>query len=140
MGSPLSDDDSRLCTGSLVASHNNSPSAVGTMAISTAMAPKRSANEQLMTSTLSRREFIAGMGVVAASSALSPPIRPATGQFRFGYASITWEGKDRQAIEEIASLGFRGIQVRANVVKDFHSPGELRDLLHKRQLTLVALS
>jgi len=113
-----------------------------------------------MTSNFSRRRFIAGVGVVAASSAFprralglmqsmyppmdlsyfDVPIRPAPGELRIGYAAITWEKKDRQAIEEIAALGYRGIQLRDNAVKDFSSPGELRDLLHKRHLTLVALS
>lgn len=113
-----------------------------------------------MIANFSRRGFIAGLGAVAASSALprpvlalmqplyppidlsyfDTPIRPEPGELRIGYAAITWEGKDRQAIEEISALGYRGIQLRANAVKDFPSPAELRDLLHKRHLALVALS
>jgi len=50
------------------------------------------------------------------------------------------ERNDRQAIEDIASLGFHGIQLRANVIKEFGSPTELRDLLEKHQLKMVALS
>lgn len=61
------------------------------------------------------------------------PISPAPGEIHFGYASITWNGNDRQAIEDIAALGFRGIQLRAKAT-------ELRDLLEKHQLKMVALS
>jgi inosose dehydratase len=68
------------------------------------------------------------------------PITPAPADIRLGYASITWSGNDRQAIEDISALGFRGIQLRANVIKDFTSTGELKDLLEKHQLMMVALS
>jgi len=112
---------------------------------------------------LPRRDFIAGLGTVAAAAAASSipikalaaaeplyppmnlsyfdtPISPAPAEIRIGYASITWGGNDRQAIEDIASLGFHGIQLRANVIKEFGSPTELRDLLEKHQLKMVALS
>jgi inosose dehydratase len=108
----------------------------------------------------SRRRFFAGAGVAAAASAFprvahaltapiypamdlsyfDTPIRPEPGNFLFGCAAITWEGKDRQAIDDIASLGYRGIQLREPAIKEFRSPDELRDLLFKRHLTLVALS
>jgi inosose dehydratase len=68
------------------------------------------------------------------------PISTAPAAILFGYASITWGGNDRQAIEDVAALGFRGIQLRANVIKEFGSPAELRDLLEKHQLKMVALS
>ena len=115
-----------------------------------------------MTFRTSRREFLSGLGVMTAATALpsipgyaslnlplypamdlsyfDTPISPAPADIRFGYASITWGGKDRQAIEDISSLGFHGIQLRSNVIKDFGSASELRDLLEKHQLKLVALS
>src|SRR5262249_4378907 len=68
------------------------------------------------------------------------PISPAPADIRVGYAAITWNGNDRQAIEDISALGFHGIQLRANVIKDFSSAGEVKDLLEKHQLTMVALS
>src|SRR5216684_7608570 len=111
---------------------------------------------------VSRREFLSGLGVMTAATVLPPipgyasldpplyppidlsyfdtPISPAPAAILFGYASITWGGSDRQAIEDIASLGFHGIQLRANVIKEFGSAAELRDLLEKHQLKLVALS
>ena len=68
------------------------------------------------------------------------PISPAPGEIHFGYASITWGGNDRQAIDDIAALGFPGIQLRANVLKEFAGAAELRDLLEKHQLKMVAFS
>jgi inosose dehydratase len=115
-----------------------------------------------MPTGISRRNFLAGLGVAAAASAagsvpawaliepplyppidllyFDTPIGPAPSQIHLGYASITWSGNDRQAIEDIAALGFHGIQLRANVTKDFSSAAELKDLLQKHQLTFVALS
>jgi inosose dehydratase len=111
---------------------------------------------------VTRREFLSGLGVMTAATALPPipryapfdpplyprmdlsyfdtPISPAPAEIHIGYASITWGGNDRQAIEDIAALGFRGIQLRANVIKEFGSPAELRDLLEKHRLKMVALS
>lgn len=116
-----------------------------------------------MQNRVDRREFLRGIGVVTAASAafslpfknlyaagrlypprdlsyFDTPISPAPGEIHFGYASITWNGNDQQAIEDIAALGFAGIQLRANAVKEFASPSELRDLLEKHQLKMVALS
>jgi inosose dehydratase len=111
----------------------------------------------------SRREFLLEMGVAAAGAAVwsfpgevlraaaplyppmnlsyfDTPISAGPAEMHIGYASITWGGKDRQAIEDIADLGFRGIQVRSNVIQDFGSAGELRELLERHKLKMVALS
>jgi len=68
------------------------------------------------------------------------PISSAPGNIQLGYAAITWGGNDRQAIEDIAGLGFRGIQLRANALQEFGSASQLRDLLAQHQLLMVALS
>jgi len=111
----------------------------------------------------SRRHFIVGLGAAAAASALpfktlarmfEPPLYPAMdlsyfdrpitaapGRIRFGYAAITWNGNDAQAIKEISELGFPGIQLRSNILKDFgEQPKALRDLLDQHHLEMVALS
>ena len=49
------------------------------------------------------------------------PIAPAPFELHIGYASITWGGNDRQAIEDISSVGYPGIQVRSNAIKEFGS-------------------
>jgi inosose dehydratase len=116
-----------------------------------------------MSSFLSRRHFIMSLGAVAAASALpgkifthslgpplyapvdlsyfDRPVTPAAGMIRLGYASITWNGKDAEAIKEISELGFRGIQLRSNILKEFgERPKDLRALLGQHHLEMVALS
>lgn len=116
-----------------------------------------------MTSTLSRRHFMRGAGAVAVVAALpvsarpqqapSPlyppmdlsyfdkPIKVPAFEIRFGYHAITWSGDDRQAIKDISDLGFKGIQLRANILEQFGDrPTALRDLLRQHRLELVALS
>src|SRR5258708_8367758 len=68
------------------------------------------------------------------------PLTPAPSEIHFGYASITWGGKDRQAIEDIAAVGFRGIQLRSNSITEFGSPSAMRDFLTQHELKFVALS
>ena len=100
-----------------------------------------------------RREFLLGIGAIAAATAVpsfpaarlraaellyppmdlsyfDTPIPAGPSEIHFGYASITWDGNDRQAIEDIASLGFHGIQLRANVLKEFGSAYERQDRAH----------
>ena len=115
-----------------------------------------------MSFRVSRREFLTGLGALAAASTVSrvpayalfepplyppmdlsyfdTPITPAPAEIRIGYAAITWGGNDRQAVDDISALGFHGIQLRANAIEEFGTASELKDLLQKHQLTMVALS
>src|SRR5436190_21790267 len=111
----------------------------------------------------SRREFIVGLGVAAAGTALpaggvvealapplyppadlsyfDTPIAPAPADIRFGYAAITWGGDDLKAIDDVAAVGFPGIQIRSNILEQFGSrPAALREILAQHHLTFVALS
>jgi inosose dehydratase len=111
----------------------------------------------------SRRHFIVGLGAAVAATALpskipgrmfEPPLYPAMdlsyfdhpiaaapGMIRFGYAAITWNENDAQAIKEISELGFPGIQLRSNILKDYgERPTALRDLLNQYHLEMIALS
>jgi inosose dehydratase len=98
--------------------------------------------------SLSRRHFISGLTTVAAltafrceSTALPFESVFAASNIQFGYASITWEGNDTLAIRDVSELGFRGIQLRSNILKDYGSkPEALRDLLAQHKLEMVALS
>lgn len=93
----------------------------------------------------SRREFVKRLGgaAIAARFPAGPNLgssKPA-GRIRLGYASITWNENDRQAIDDISALGFAGIQLRANVLASIgRDPRTLRTLLADRNLTFVALS
>ena len=111
----------------------------------------------------SRREFVTGLGAAAVGAALpfrflreasaaplyppidlsyfDTPLSPAPSDIKIGYASITWDGDELKAIDDIAALGFPGIQIRSNILEQFGSrPGELRDVLARHHLTFVALS
>lgn len=107
-----------------------------------------------------RREFLAGIGALAAAAAfpepflggrgrLYPPmdlahfdrpIAPAPFEMHIGYAAITWGGNDRKAIEEIAAVGYPAIQLRANSVQEFGSGAALREVLDQHHLKMIALS
>jgi len=95
---------------------------------------------------MKRRDFVStGAGATLALTGVFPLLRSAAGSppgpIRFGYAAITWQGNDLQAIEDIAALGFRGVQLRGSAVERWGAnPRELRDLLASRGLTFVALS
>jgi inosose dehydratase len=108
----------------------------------------------------SRREFLARMGILTAATALpggwlvarerlyppvdlsyfDVPISPAGFELHIGYAAITWGGNDRQAIEDISSVGFTGIQIRSNSVQEFGSGAALREVLDKHHIKMIALS
>jgi inosose dehydratase len=68
------------------------------------------------------------------------PIPPAPFEMQIGYAAITWGGNDRQAIEDIAAVGYPGIQLRANSVQEFGTGAALREQLDKHHLKMIALS
>lgn len=96
---------------------------------------------------MQRREFLLEGAVLTALAAgwragaapISHAAAPAG--LRFGYAAITWGGNDLQAIDDIAALGFPGIQLRASAVARWgERPDELKALLASRNLTFVALS
>ncbi len=113
-----------------------------------------------MTHRLPRREFLGALTAAAAASIPLPetllsrellyppmdlsrfdmPLTPAPSEIHFGYAAITWGGNDRQAIEDIAAVGFQGIQLRSNSIAEFGSPSAVRDLLGRHELKFVALS
>ena len=108
-----------------------------------------------------RRDFICAGGAAAACSLLPAPVTKALdsldphsdrsyfekrtkllpAEVHFGYASITWGGNDRQAIEDISALGFTAIQIRANAIAEFDGkPEALRALLDAHKLKMVAFS
>ena len=113
-----------------------------------------------MSDKLSRRRFVAGLGALAALSAthadafgqtqlyppadlsyFKKPITPGPAQINLGYAAITWGGEDVRAIKDISEVGFRGIQLRSNLMQEYgDKPRALRDLLAEHKLTFTAFS
>jgi inosose dehydratase len=86
---------------------------------------------------LSRRDFLAGTAL--ASATLVSAATDATPGIQYGYTAMTWGKEEKQAVDDIASTGFRGVQFRVDAVTEFQ-PGELKDLLAAHRLTFVALS
>jgi inosose dehydratase len=121
-----------------------------------------------MSKGFSRRDFVVALGTVAASSCLpavagsrfpaifgaerlpppmnlphlDPSVSPAAADIHFGYAAISWNGNDRQAIEDIAALGFPAVQLRSNVLTEFKDDpeGAVRGLLAQNKIRMVAFS
>ena len=89
---------------------------------------------------MDRRDFLAqGFAAGVGLSGWRPGNTAST--IRFGYAAITWNGNDRQAIADISVLGFRGIQLRQSAVDTWQArPQELKELLAQHHLVLTALS
>lgn len=105
-----------------------------------------------MSSDLSRRKFLSQLGLAAlavpviacgttAGSGAGSNGSLAVPGLKLGYSAITWGGNDVQAIKDIAALGFKGVQLRSNVLKEYGSkPEELRALLTQYKLELPMFS
>jgi inosose dehydratase len=92
-----------------------------------------------------RRFFLRTALGGAALAALAPRAAPAAGSgnpfTRLGYAAITWGGNDEQAIDDIAAVGFHGIQLRSPIVEKYgDKPAALRRRLEDKGLALMCLS
>ena len=97
-----------------------------------------------MNSQINRRDFVRHTSLATAGLALGRCRRDcfaAPGDIQFGYAAITWQGQDRQAIEDVSAVGFKGIQLRTSALPEFgDKPAALKELLAKHRLTMVAFS
>lgn len=100
-----------------------------------------------MSASITRRRFLTQIGI--ASVALPLIARPesiyslsqSNGSIKFGYSAITWGGNDLQAIKDISSLGFTGIQLRSNAFPNYkEKPEELKRILDEAKLELAMFS
>ncbi len=83
-----------------------------------------------------RSSIAAAVGLFRLRTAAAEPFR-----VQLGYAAITWEGKDEQAIEDIAAQGFHGIQLRSSVLPRWGAqPEKLRRMLEEKRLALLCFS
>jgi len=94
----------------------------------------------------SRRHFLQQTAALTAAAFLpidlfaKPKGRTRFG-LKFGYSAITWGGNDAKAIDDIAALGFEGIQLRANTFGPYKAkPSELKALLDAKGLTMAMFS
>ncbi len=89
---------------------------------------------------MTRRDFFAVVGAAGVAGA-SLRLQAAAPRISIGYAAITWGGDDEKAIDDIASVGYKGIQLRSSVVTRFDDrPQALRDLLSQHHLAFAVLS
>src|SRR3972149_4256515 len=93
----------------------------------------------------SRRRFLAGLGALGATALggaqAAPSSAPAPSRMKIGSAAITWGGRDDEAIDDIAAVGFKAIQLRASVLNAYAGrPAALRRRLRDRHLTFAVLS
>jgi inosose dehydratase len=99
-----------------------------------------------MQADLSRRKFIyqTGLTLLAAPFLSCGTSRSSAGAvpgMKLGYSAITWGGNDIQAIKDIAALGFKGVQLRSNILKDYGSrPQEIKALLEEYKLSFPMFS
>jgi inosose dehydratase len=100
-----------------------------------------------MQSKLSRRKFLADSSVIVAGFTLLGSCSTSKGNatsvpgMDLGYSAITWQGNDVQAIKDISALGFKGIQLRSNILKGYGSkPEEIRSLLQQYKLEFPMFS
>ena len=93
-------------------------------------------------SEIRRRDFLAALAAVPWISRLKPGVTClGSPGIKVGYAAITWGGDDPKAIEEVAAVGFKGIQLRASAFDRWGSqPAALRETLSKHGLTFAVLS
>ncbi|HEX9957836.1 MAG TPA: sugar phosphate isomerase/epimerase [Fibrella sp.] len=96
--------------------------------------------------SLSRRQFLQAAGasalvMAAGAEALAGMGAPSKSAFRIAYSAITWGGNDAQAVTDISSTGYKGIQLRANAFGPYRAkPSELKAMLDQHGLQLAMFS
>jgi inosose dehydratase len=88
----------------------------------------------------SRRVFL-GTSLAAGAAWVWPSRAEAAYSLRLGYAAITWNGKDDQAIDDVAALGFHGIQLRTSSLEIWGTkPEALKKKLAEKKVKLLCFS
>ena len=100
-----------------------------------------------MKSELSRRKFLSHLGLATISLPLfsCTAVNVLTSNripgLKVGYSAITWGGNDVQAMKDISALGFKGIQLRSNILKEYgNKPEEVKELLKMYNLDFPMFS
>jgi inosose dehydratase len=90
---------------------------------------------------VTRRAFLATLGASCAASSAAFGRLVEAASMKFGYAAITWGPDITQAMDDIAAVGFRGIQLRGEAFAQFGvKPAALREMLERRKLAFAVLS
>ncbi len=100
-----------------------------------------------MNSEQTRRKFLTHLGVATVSiplfscSAVNALTSSRVPGLKLGYSAITWGGNDLQAMKDISALGFKGIQLRSNILKEYgNKPEAIKDLLTQYNLDFPMFS
>src|SRR5262245_42626405 len=89
---------------------------------------------------VTRRAFLGAAAAFPIASAFGRGAG-AVPNLRVGYAAITWGGNVTQAIDDIAAVGFGGIQPRIEAFQQFgDKPAALKELLQRCTLAFAVLS
>jgi inosose dehydratase len=90
---------------------------------------------------VTRRNLLKGV-LAAPLAAIGRPVFAAA-EIQYGYAGITWGNDYRKAIDEIAAVGYRGVQLRSSdgLLDEFRSkPAALKELLDQKRLAFPVFS
>ncbi len=92
-------------------------------------------------SEISRRNFLYQAGLLASASLISLDGFSKVPKLQLAYSGITWGGKDLDAMKDIASLGFKGVQLRANSYDTYKTKvSELKEQIIANGLALPMFS
>jgi inosose dehydratase len=92
-------------------------------------------------SEISRRNFLFQAGLITTASLISWESLARTPNLKLAYSAITWGGKDLDAMKDIASLGFNGVQLRTNSYDTYKTKvGELKEQILANGLALPMFS
>ena len=92
-------------------------------------------------SEITRRNFLYQAGLLTTASLLPWDIFAKTPNLKLAYSAITWGGKDLDAMQDIASLGFKGVQLRANAYDNYKTKvQELKEQIVANNLQLPMFS
>ena len=93
-------------------------------------------------SSINRRQFITEVSILGAASLVSHALMASKpSSIQMAYSAITWGGKDLDAMSQIASLGFKGVQLRANAYDTYKTKvQELKSKIQENNLSLAMFS
>jgi inosose dehydratase len=92
-------------------------------------------------SEISRRNFLFQAGLLTSVSFISVDSFAKIPNLKLAYSAITWGGKDLDAVNDIAKLGFKGIQLRSNSYDNYKTKvSELKEQILVNGLALPMFS
>jgi inosose dehydratase len=90
---------------------------------------------------ISRRNFLYQAGLLTSAALFPLDIFAKVPKLQLAYSAITWGGKDLDALKDISSLGFKGIQLRANAYDNYKAKvSELKEQIVASGLSLPMFS